>query len=167
MDRRGVVKAVEWIPLLIITMIAIVAIAMLVRHYSGRDVEAHQIAIASYLQRVYHDDLLMHEDLQTGRVYPGMIDESKLTPQVLDDIWKEDRKSGFGAISSHITIDAPCLQYEIYNNKETYEHFLPIARRGIMGPGGATMRHESLPVIIRGMQVCHGKMNITIVRPHS
>ncbi len=165
-SRKGVIKtAMTWLPRLVLFVVAVVVIAMLARYFSQQDIDDAGLQRTSYFYRIYYDgNLITYKDPGTGRVYPGVIDLAKFRGETLDATFGTS-----GSIASMLTLRGACVtQQEIYNDKATYEQYLPFARFGTLGPGSATLQEEILPVTIqRPDGRCAGTLNVTIVRLNS
>lgn len=152
---RGAYQGLEWTPLILMTVAAIVTVAMIVAHYAGRSVDAAEVHKSAYLARLLHDDILMYHEEDTGRTYPGVVDAEKLVPGVLDRVWE----NGTG-IASRLSFSG-CSQATLYQDEATFDRLLPLAQRR----EGATMRTHRVPVTVRHeRESCAATMEITIVR---
>lgn len=157
---RGQAEMLEWIPRLLMMMVAVLVIALLVRYYSHREIDEAPLARSAYIYRLYYDDLLMYADPVTKRVYPGVVDLEKFDGRILERTFQ-------GRISSEIVLTG-CHARTIHHNQTMYLQYLPLAQAGIAGPGSATMEAAVFPVTIRHRQAaCPGMLNITVVRPNT
>ncbi len=155
---------IEWIPRLIVLLIAILIIALVVRSYTQRDVEAGPVHIAAYLARLERDEnLYLWTDPSTGRATPGVVDAAKLVPGALDQF-----STATGTISSKVQVNGSCIApYEDTHDRVLYDRFFALATQEVKGAGGAMLHRQSLPVtIIKGDERCAGMMTITVVRPN-
>jgi hypothetical protein len=153
----------EWFPRMIMMAVAIIVIAMLVRYYSNRDVDAASMTRAAHLYRLYYGDVIMYQDGTTKRVYPGIVDMSKFTDERLKEVFNTDARLS----SCIITKSSECPQYDktICFNKELFE--LSSAQASLIGPGGASVETHTYPVTIKDKETtCLGSLNITIARPN-
>ena len=169
--RRGQAEMLEWFPRMFLMAVAVIIIVMLVRVYTNRDVDAPDLHRAAYLYRLYYDDVIMFSDVKTHRVYPGIVDVSKLTPKHLDDIFSEKPPGqDWAKISSRIDVipikGCAIAPVTIYNNELTYDKYVLLT--DVQFGGGATREDAVFPVTLKdGTRTCAGQLNITIVRPNS
>jgi hypothetical protein len=156
---------IDWIPRLIVLLVALTIVALVVRSYADRDVDASSTQIAAYLARLERDEkFYLWKDPVSGRSTPGVIDAAKLTPETLNTQYGIT-----GTIASKVVINASCIAlYEAYHDKVLYDRFFSLAAlERITGPGGATLERWALPVtIVNGNDRCAGMMHITVVRPN-
>jgi hypothetical protein len=165
MFKRGQVgEMIEWIPRLVVLLVAVIIVALLVRHYADRDVDAAATHRAAYLARLEYDPkFLAWEDPVTGRVTPGVIDATKLTPDRINQAYGVT-----GAIASKINVSGSCIPpFGDYHDKVTFDRFVPFALLELKGAGGATMERWSIPVTIVGAERCPGIMTIAVVTPNT
>jgi len=161
MTRKGFAEVLEWIPRLLLLLIALTIIVILVRYYADRTIDAADLERNTYLYRIYYDDIIMFSD-ETGRVYPGIVDIRKFTEKELNDVFGIDKK-----ISSCLTLLTSCTtDTPVCHDKATFDQYLPFARFGTLGPGSATIQETIFPITIHP-DGCTGSLNITIVRPNS
>ena len=162
MKRRGQAEMLEWFPRLIMLAVAIVVIALLVRHYANRDVDVANVSIAAHEYRLYYGDVIMHQENETKRVYPGIVDLRKFSEERLTDTFNSDAR-----ISSCLVLSSSqCPQFDetICFNRNLYD--LHLAQARLEGASGASVRNVVYPVTLRmDAQSCPGFLNITIVRP--
>ena len=172
--KRGQAEMTDWIIRILFMAAAVVVIVMLVRSYADREIDSSQLGRSAYLYRLYYSDVIMYKDSVTGRIYPGVVDMSKLTTARLDGIFVMKEPSDDRAmIASHITATprdgCAMASRDIYNNKDTYDANVNFA--GGSGPndrGRATAELVLLPVTLKdGGAECPGFLNITIVRPNT
>jgi hypothetical protein len=167
-NSKGQAEMLEWIPRLLMMLVAIIVIAMLVRYFALRDIDTPEMSRAAYVYRLYYDpNLLIVTDDATGRAYPGVIDIAKFTSARIDAVYGVN-----GKISSALTLTGPCVPGEkheitIYHDKDTYDKNIGFARFGTIGPGGSTIEERLLPVTIAAQTRCYGILNITAVRPNT
>jgi len=160
--RKAQAEFMEWFPRLILLLVAIIVIALLVRYFSDREVDAAGVHMETYITRLYYDDILMYKDPTTGRVYPGVVDLTKFTPDRVNV-----RYGTTGKIASAITLTG-CHESQIFHDKTTYDKNMPLARAFVGGGGGAQFVEILYPVTIRkDNDQCLGTLNITVVRPNS
>lgn len=162
--RRGQTDAViVWFPRLIMLAVAVVVIALLVRHYANRDVDAAQVTIAAHEYRLYYGDIIMYQEEDTKRIYPGIVDLQKFSNERLAEVFSsEARLSSCLAISSR---ECPQFDETICFNKNLYD--LHLAQANLQGASGANVRNIVYPVTLRmDAQACAGFLNMTIVRPN-
>lgn len=146
----------SWIPRLAMMLVAVVIIGMLVRYYAEREIESDDLERATYLYRIYYDDILNVVD-ETGRVYPSILDPTKFTDEALNKVF-----GTHGTISSCLTVTSACLTKTICHDKETYDLYTPFIHT--IGKQGATTEQHLFPITVDS---CTGFLNITIVRPNS
>jgi len=163
MARRGQAEMLDWIPRLIVLLIAVAIVSLVVRSYANRDVDAGSTEIAAYLARIERDPRLwLWEDPATGRATPGVLDAAKLQAGDLDAFFGVT-----GAIASKARIDAPCIAFEDTHDSVTYDLFAPIALAGLQGRGGAAFERRTLPVtVVSGTNRCTGTLTLSVVRPN-
>ena len=170
-NRRGQADMLEWFPRIMMMTVAVIIIVMLVRVYTDRDVDTPDLHRATYLYRLYYGDIIMYSDPKTMRVYPGIVDVSKVTTEKLDAVFNErDPAQVWAKISSRITIipaEGCAVSVPVaYNNKETFDKFSLLSN--VQMAGGATEDDVTFPVTIKdGARTCAGLLNITIVRPNT
>ena len=153
-------------------IVAMVIIAALVSVYTNLPAESPGIARAVYAYRIFYSDIIMYKDTVTGRVYPGIVDQSKLTPTRLDDVFKE-RLAGasIAKIAGAVTVTpkAPCTTTAVtlYNDKNTWDVAEPMS--GVSGKQGSTREELLFPITLRSASgvTCAALLNITVVRPNS
>lgn len=157
---------IKWFPRLILMVIAVVVIALIVRHYANRDVDGSEVSRAAYIARLYYDDIIMYTDEETKRVYPGIVDREKFTAERLEQFF-EPRSSliGVGSIASRLELVTAGETIVIYTDQKTYEQYIGFAQAGVMGRGSGTYETLMLPVSVRtGNDLGPGTLNITVVR---
>ena len=175
---RGQAEMLDWFPRLIMMTVAIIIIVVLVRVYTDRDVNVPELQRGTYLYRLYYSPIIMYQDTTTTRVYPGIVDATKFTSKILDDVFAEKEKpedtSKTSKISAmlELTPQKDCsisiAENPIYNDKATFGAYLQFAKLGVPQDGSATMEVASYPVTLRsGNTDCRATLNITIVRPNS
>lgn len=165
MNRRAQAEMIEWLPRLIVLLVAVLVIALVVRYYTQRDIDASRTDFAAYLSRLERDPAVYAwTDPSTGRTAPGMIDATKLTPGRLDGAL-----TSTGTIASRVNISGSCIQpFGDYHDQALFERTFPLAAIGIAGVGSATLERRALPVVIvHGAQRCVGTMTILAVRPNT
>lgn len=160
--KRGQTALTDWIPRILMTLVAVIVIVVLVRYFADRDPDAAELHRASYLYRIHYDgNLITHTE--NGRTYPGVIDFTKFSRNRLDEVFGKH-----GKISSRLILNSSCASEEIYHDRETWEQYVGFARFGTIGPGGATLQEEILPVtVVADGERCPGMLNVTIVRPNT
>ena len=155
----------EWVPRLVLMTVAVVVIAFLVTYYADRDVDEAALARAAYVYRIHYGNVIMYTDEHTKRVYPGTIDMSKFTSVRLDDVFVQ--RTG-KRIASELTLSSDGVTTTIYNDKRTYDQYLPLAQNAVAGVGSATMETVTWPVTVKtGEERRPGTLKITVVRSNS
>jgi hypothetical protein len=157
----------DWLFRLVMMAVTIIILIMLVRVYTNRDADAPELHRATYLYRLYYDDIIMYSDPVTGRVYPGVIDLAKFNDGALNNVFVL-RSVPNTRISSKLilTPERDCLipSKTIYNNKEVFErNFFYTATM----KGGNTKENFTMPVTVRESRTCAANLLIHVVRSNS
>jgi hypothetical protein len=156
---------IDWLPRLLVLLVALIVVALVVRYYAQRDVEASATDIAAYLARLERDPgAYAWQDPATGRTAPGVLDAAKLTAGRLDSFFGIT-----GAISSRIRISSSCIgEYEEYHDRVTFDLTIPFAATGAAGAGGGSYQRWQMPVTIRSTTgSCAGQMLVLVARPNT
>ena len=129
MNKQGQTISFEmlmWIPRLIYLIIVIIAtmgliFAFIVTNVNVGDVESHIL-----MQRLqFSPEGIVKYDPVTQRVYPGVVDDGKITPNNLKSALDGGEKE---LAARFVLIDLPETELEpVYLHKETYEDWQPIA----------------------------------------
>lgn len=162
--RRGVAEVtLEWFPRLIMLAVAIVVIALLVRHYANRDVDVANVSIAAHEYRLYYGDVIMYQENDTKRVYPGIVDLRKFSDERIAETFSSKARLS----SCLVLTSGQCPQFDetVCFNRDLYD--LHLAQARLQGASGASVRNVIYPVTLKlDAQACPGFLNMTIVRPN-
>ena len=156
---------IEWLPRLIVLLVAMLVIALVVRYYTQREIDAQRPDLAAYLARLERDPAVYAwSDPYTGRAVSGTVDATKLVDNRLDTAL-----SVTGTIASRVNISGSCIQpFGDHHDQVLFERSFPFAAVGVAGAGSATLERRSIPVtIVNGAQRCPGMMTVIVVRPNS
>ncbi len=163
--RRGQADYLEWFPRLIVLAVAIVVIALLVRYYSNRDIDAAQMDRAAHIYRIYYDDIIMYSDPQTKRVYSGIVDMGSMDEKRLSDVFSNSSRIG-SCITTKPDPGCGIAEKTICQNKVVYD--LGTSQMEETGIGAATREVATFPVTLKdGEMRCTGVLSITVVRMNS
>lgn len=173
MDSRGQAEMIEWFPRMILLVVAVVVIFVLVNYYSNREIDGGGVERSALLYRLYYDgNLIMYKDPLTGRSYPGIVDIRSFDEKALAAKFPGRtalaQESRVAACLELVSDQGPYQPRTICTDRQTFEHYKPIAESGMGGPQGASIERASFPVAIKdGTTQSSGTLTITVVRRSS
>ncbi len=157
---------IEWFPRIVMILVATILIVVIVNYYAGRDVESADTEMSAQMYKLYYGDMIMYSDSSTGRVYPGIIDNSKFNDASLKSFVTPDGKAL--QVASRLTLTVAGQEKIIHTNQQTVLRYLGVAQSKLKGPQGATMQNLTFPVSVRdGESLKQGILNIVVVRSNS
>lgn len=136
-------KLIMWMPSFFFTIIVIamtfyVIFSFIITATDVSQAESKILAAAAY----YSEKGLSVTDAETGRVYTGLIDESKFTSSQLEALFKQDRPLLVGRfVKKQQAIDymlKPEADTAIYTDETRYKLWQPIAQAEGEGEGSKT-----------------------------
>jgi len=159
--RKGQAEMLEWFPRLILLLVAVVVIATLVIVFTNRTTDSPELGRAAYAYHIYYSHLIMLQDEQTGRVYPGIVDTKKMESVVFDEVFVQ---SNIGATITMTPIDGCPLQSikKIHNSNIVDASGFSTSVNGI---GASTREQFTFPITITSDATsCAGTLVIDVIR---
>lgn len=176
--RRGDIDLVEWLPRIILLIVAIIFTIALATYFTERDIPAARAQLASYAFRLHYDsELFTYVDPDIDRAIPGWIDLERFTSQTIERAYAKE--GPYSQLASRMILRSTECGVEqlpgqilasdamiIYHDEETYKRFAPFVGQG--GPGGAEGAEFSYPVtVVNEGTKCPGMLQVNVVRPNS
>jgi len=154
MDKQGLVtfNLLMWIPRIIFLVVVLITVITLVNLFATTNIQIHEAQLELFTQEIiYSPQGLAYFDLESNRVYPGIIDKKKQNITFLTN----------QKIAARITIENNTLYYP---DEKSYKRLAPLEGRG--GPGGVEAKEKSLYILLKDdNNITPEIMNIkTIVR---
>jgi len=155
-------------------MIALLAFFLLVNFYVVNKIDTTQLEAETVANRIMYSNMVMYDDMNTGRVYVGIVDKQKV-----------DDSRIFNQINylneRHVAVKIKLLNNnpsnanndfvkEAYINKAQFERLKVIidANLGGSGKGGASMFIKKYPVTIKDYdKYAYGTLVLEIIVPNS
>ena len=189
MDKRGLqsFNYLLWIVRIVYLIIVLTSIVLLVRIYSITIVNSETIESNLFVQRLlYAPHGISYYDEELQRVYPGIVDASKIDGTYLTNIifYKEENKYISAKISlyaaeefsktiskqSELETKLRLLEplVEATYNEVWYNRWLPRAQSGASGKGGAQKFVKLYPVTLKkDEEMLKAYLVITVVLPNA
>ncbi len=150
MNKKGQTISYEmlmWIPRFVYLVIVILATSGLILGFVVTKVDVSEVESHILLHRLqFSPQGITHYDTETGRVYPGIVEKSKLTDNYLASVLgaKDDEMAARLVLSDF----SDNKLAEAYLNKKTYANWQPIAAvvgqsKDISGTGKKVPHPES------------------------
>jgi len=150
LNKEGDVGAEEWleqIPYIILTLVVMAGIFVLVNYYINLNVNVKPVENDVLMNRIFYaPNSIMHVDNVTGVVYPGIIELSNFTNEVLDKsiIYFYERHA---AAKLSLYNQEKKLIKTAYLNGLWFDRLEPLARNYITGAASAWIYYKSLPIV--------------------
>jgi hypothetical protein len=152
-------------------MIALLAFFLLVNFYVVNKIDTTQLEAETVANRIIYSNIIMHNDINTGRVYVGIVDKQKVDDsRIFNQInYLNERHV---AVKIKLLNNTPKNDFvkEAYINKAQFERLKVIidANLGGSGKGGATMFIKKYPVTIKDYNTySYGTLVLEIIVPNS
>ncbi len=120
-------EIVMWIPRLVYLIIVIIASFGLIFAYTSTTLNVGDVESHILMHRLqFTQNGIVKQDVLTGRVYPGIVDNALLTDEKLSKLYSSDSQS---VAIRFVSTDLREKNSEVaaYVNQESYENWQPIA----------------------------------------
>ncbi len=158
MNKKAAVSyyMINWVPKLVFTVIAVIALLLLINMYSIVDITTFEVESSLFLHRLMHSKSLVYYDEGIQRLYPFTIDLQKFADNgfeknIMDEIaypsMREDLLGKNTHIAASISFITKGSKFEKFYNKERYGMWKVLTGRE--GPGAVDKLEKTMLVEIK------------------
>ena len=167
-SKKGATEEIiEQIPYILLTIIVMAGIYFILSYYSTTIVDSTPVEVNVFFYRaLYAPFTLSYTDNVTGRVSPGIIEDSYMEDAHIDEMMKSEYDRQLMA-KFEIFTESTEPTKTAYYNKEWYLRTEPLARANLKGYGGAIIKEKTIPILYRnGMVDNKATMKIQVIVPN-
>jgi hypothetical protein len=147
-------------------MIALLIFFLLISFYINNKIDTNRLQAEVLANRIIYSDIIMYQDTDTGRVYPGIVDSNRFND---DNIGKsiDYQSKRHAAAKMTIASNDGKITDEAYLSKAQYDNLLTLSRGGT-GTGSATEYVKQYPITYYKNGVyMYSTLTLSIIIPNS
>jgi len=159
-----IIKSITWFIFLIIVLLAI---TLLVKSHIQTTIDIKDIESELFYQELmFTRDGISYQDKLTTRTYPGIIDLSKFNKNTLIETVSYGKNNYFIAANFSLMKQDRTLIESFLYNEDWFKKWKPLAKTGLLGPGGATILKKQNYVLVKDTTTYPAILNVEIIYPN-